>query len=189
MTSSGGGLLQSGYFRNRTVEDGSFNFASGYTVDFGSVDDDDSAVATGDFNNDGVDDRVSASGANVNIEIQDTNVTQGGVFVGESLEQTSFDLSTQSGALSALDSLETNLDLINQIVARIGSSQSRISTSLGVLQVASENTAAAESQIKDADVAFESARLVRLNLLQQASAAILAQANQQPAIALSLLST
>jgi flagellin len=45
----------------------------------------------------------------------------------------------------------------------------------------------AESRIRDVDVAFEAAELTRLNILQQASASVLAQANQQPALALTLL--
>ncbi len=55
------------------------------------------------------------------------------------------------------------------------------------LQVARENFSAAESQIRDVDVATEAADLTRLNILQQAGAAVLAQANQQPSLALSLL--
>jgi flagellin len=53
--------------------------------------------------------------------------------------------------------------------------------------VARENFSAAESQIRDVDVAAEAAELTRLNILQQAGAAILAQANQQPTLALQLL--
>ena len=56
------------------------------------------------------------------------------------------------------------------------------------LSVARENFAAAESRIRDVDVAAEAAELTRLNILQQAGAAVLAQANQQPSLALSLLS-
>jgi flagellin len=55
------------------------------------------------------------------------------------------------------------------------------------LQVARENFKAAESRIRDVDVASEAAELTRLNILQQAGAAVLAQANQQPQLALQLL--
>jgi flagellin len=55
------------------------------------------------------------------------------------------------------------------------------------LTVARENFAAAESQIRDTDVAQQAAELTRLGILQQAGSAVLAQANQQPALALSLL--
>ncbi|NLF24444.1 MAG: flagellin, partial [Deltaproteobacteria bacterium] len=49
------------------------------------------------------------------------------------------------------------------------------------------NFAAAESQIRDTDVAQQAAELTRLNILQQAGSAVLAQANQQPSLALTLL--
>lgn len=186
--STGASPINTGYIQNRTVEDGTFNMNPGLTFQLGMVTANNSATKSGDFNNDGVNDQVTASGADANIRIQDTQTYISTIFEGESLEQSSFSLQTQSSALDALSSLESNLDLINTIVSRIGASQSRIGTSVGVLQVSAENMASAESQITDADVAFESARLIRLNLLQQASAAILAQANNQPAIALSLLS-
>ena len=55
------------------------------------------------------------------------------------------------------------------------------------LQVAQENFQAAESRIRDVDVASEAAELARVNILQQAGAAVLAQANTQPQLALQLL--
>ena len=55
------------------------------------------------------------------------------------------------------------------------------------MQVERENYLAARSQITDADVAFESAKLVRNKILQEAGAAVLAQANQAPELALTLL--
>ena len=65
--------------------------------------------------------------------------------------------------------------------------ESRLNISINNLQVARENFAAAESRIRDVDVAFEAAELTRLNILQQAATSVLAQANQQPSLALSLL--
>lgn len=56
-----------------------------------------------------------------------------------------------------------------------------------VLQVSRENCRTAESHIRDVDIADESSRMVRLSILQQAASAVLAQANQQPALALQLL--
>jgi len=55
------------------------------------------------------------------------------------------------------------------------------------LGVIGENSLAAESRIRDADVAEDSATLVRLGIVQQAASAVLAQANQQPSLALALL--
>jgi flagellin len=57
---------------------------------------------------------------------------------------------------------------------QIGAFQSRIGVAVNVLQVTSENFKAAESRIRDADIAAESSQLVRLNILQQAASAVLA---------------
>lgn len=70
----------------------------------------------------------------------------------------------------------------------IGASQSRVNIALNNLQTARENFSAAESRIRDADVAQESANLIRTQILQQAAASVLGQANQLPSLALRLLS-
>jgi len=69
----------------------------------------------------------------------------------------------------------------------LGAAESRLRVAINNLSVARENFASAESRIRDVDVASEAAELTRLGILQQAGAAILAQANQQPGLALSLL--
>ena len=63
----------------------------------------------------------------------------------------------------------------------------RLSVAANTIQSTVENFQAAESRIRDADIAQEAAELVRLQILQQASASVLAQANTQPALALQLL--
>ena len=93
----------------------------------------------------------------------------------------------QSAARLALDAIHTALVSINSNRGRLGALESRLQTTIRNLQVARENFTAAESQIRDADVATEAAELTRLSILQQAGAAILAQANQQPTLALQLL--
>jgi flagellin len=79
---------------------------------------------------------------------------------------------------------------VNSVVAfrgELGASQNRMSSAMRSIATSVENLAAAESRIRDVDVAAETATLTRNQILQQAAAAILAQANQQPQIALSLL--
>jgi flagellin len=76
---------------------------------------------------------------------------------------------------------------MNSIRGGLGAVESRLLSSVSNLQVARENYAAAESRIRDVDVASEAAELTRLNILQQTGAAILAQANLQPQLALALL--
>ncbi len=93
----------------------------------------------------------------------------------------------QSAARLALDAIKVAVTSINANRGRLGALESRLQTSIRNLQVARENFTAAESQIRDVDVATEAAELTRLSILQQAGAAILAQANQQPTLALQLL--
>lgn len=93
----------------------------------------------------------------------------------------------QAAAQTALDAVKAAISSLSSARGTLGAMESRLSVSLTNLQTARENFASAESQIRDVDVAFEAAQLTRLNILQQASAAVLAQANQQPALALSLL--
>lgn len=94
---------------------------------------------------------------------------------------------SQSAARFALDAIHAALTSVNVNRGRLGALESRLQTSIRNLQVARENFTAAESQIRDVDVAAEAAELTRLSILQQAGAAILAQANQQPTLALQLL--
>lgn len=98
-----------------------------------------------------------------------------------------FSLETQADALQALAPLSRKLELLAEQRGTIGAFQSRLESALNTLTAASENYAAAESRIRDTDVAFEAANLSRLNILQQAAASVLAQANQQPSLAITLL--
>lgn len=93
----------------------------------------------------------------------------------------------QSAALSALDAVKAAIGSLTTNRGTLGAAESRLSVAVNSLQIARENFNSAESQIRDVDVAQEAANLTRLNILQQAGAAVLAQANQQPALALSLL--
>ena len=90
-------------------------------------------------------------------------------------------------ARQALPMFKRKLDQLSFQRAEIGVFQSRISVATNNLQVAVENFAAAASQITDADVAEESAHLIKNQILQQAGTAILAQANSEPQLALTLL--
>ncbi len=93
----------------------------------------------------------------------------------------------QAAARSALDAVKTAITSLTTNRGTLGAAESRLNVAITNISVARENFAAAESQIRDVDVAEEAANLTRLNILQQAGAAVLAQANQQPALALSLL--
>lgn len=94
---------------------------------------------------------------------------------------------SQSAARLALDAVRLAISSVTRNRGTLGAAESRLNLTINNLQVARENFTAAESAIRDADVAYEAAELTRLNILQQAGTAILAQANQQPSLALSLL--
>ena len=94
----------------------------------------------------------------------------------------------QSAARLALDAINRAIGSISSSRGVLGATGSRLEQAIINLSVARENFGAAEVRIRDADIAEESARLVRLGILQQAGAAVIGQANQQPNLALSLLS-
>lgn len=99
----------------------------------------------------------------------------------------SSDLEAQSASRLALDAINAAIVSVTRNRGTLGAAESRLETTINNLMTARENFQAAESRIRDVDVAEESANLTRLTILQQAGTAILAQANQQPSLALQLL--
>lgn len=99
----------------------------------------------------------------------------------------SSDMDSQSAARLTLDAINRAITSVNRNRGALGAAESRLEVTISNLQVARENFKAAESRIRDVDVADEAAELTRINILQQAGASILAQANQQPQLALQLL--
>lgn len=96
-------------------------------------------------------------------------------------------VATQGGAQSAISSIVSAINTVASRRGDLGAVESRLNTAIANLRVARENFASAESRIRDADVAEETAALTRATILQQAGISVLAQANQQPQLALSLL--
>ncbi len=92
-----------------------------------------------------------------------------------------------ANARDAIDSLDSALTTITQTRASFGAVQNRLESTVRNLGVAVENLSAANSRIRDVDVAEESANLTSLQILQQAGVSVLAQANLAPQSALSLL--
>jgi flagellin len=97
------------------------------------------------------------------------------------------DLESVSASRLALDAINQAITSVTRNRGTLGAAESRLDITIQNLQVARENFSAAESRIRDVDVASEAAELTRLNILQQAGAAVLAQANNQPQLALQLL--
>ena len=86
-----------------------------------------------------------------------------------------------------LRTIDTAIGTIDSIRSDLGAVQSRIESTIANLSNVSENISAARSRVLDADIAMETSAMTRANILQQAGVAVLAQANQTPALALQLL--
>lgn len=137
-------------------------------------------IAAADLNNDGSIDLITADREDDTVSLFFANNTDVAT-IGP------LNLLNRANALESIDTVDASLLRINQELGVIGAIQSRLSSAIANLQVTRENYTAAASQITDVDVASESAKLIRNQILQQAGSAILAQANQGPALALSLL--
>jgi len=87
----------------------------------------------------------------------------------------------------AVSQLDGAINAVSRVRGQFGAAQNRLSTTIANLQIQSENLSAAESRIRDVDVAVETSALTRNSILQQAAISILSQANTQPQAALQLL--
>jgi flagellin len=99
----------------------------------------------------------------------------------------SIDIKTRKGAVMALDTIDLALEDVSASRAELGALQNRLESTISNLSTTSENLSASRSRIQDADFASETAKLSRNQIIQQAGVSILAQANQQPQVALALL--
>ena len=96
-------------------------------------------------------------------------------------------ISAAGSASNAIGNIDTALATVNSTRADLGAKQNRFSSIIRSNDNTSQNLSASRSRVLDTDYAAESAALARSTVLQQASSSMLAQANQQPQIALSLL--
>ena len=92
-----------------------------------------------------------------------------------------------ASAQSAIDTIDSSLKTISTVRARFGAAMNRFDVVIANTATARLNISAANSRIRDVDVAEETAQLSRQQVLMQAGASVLAQANQSPQLALSLL--
>jgi flagellin len=97
------------------------------------------------------------------------------------------DITSAAGANSALKVVDSALDFVNGLRAKLGAVENRVDSTISNLSATSENLTAARSRIQDADFASETASLTRSQVLQQAGMAMLAQANAVPNQVLTLL--
>ncbi len=136
------------------------------------------------------------------LEGTNTAITiQVGIDAGETIQLAMVDVQTgatglniagldagdQANAVTALGAIDTAIDTVNGARGTLGAGQNRLSSTLRSILNVRENLSAAESRIRDVDVAAETADLTKNSIMQQAAVSVLQQANTQPQVALSLL--
>jgi flagellin len=104
-----------------------------------------------------------------------------------SLSLTSLDIGSGGSTSTAISNIDAAINSISSLRGSLGAAQNRLGSTINNLAIQVENLSAAESRIRDVDVAYETAQLTRNNILQSASISVLAQANSQPQSALQLL--
>lgn len=97
------------------------------------------------------------------------------------------DISTQAGAKAAVDVIKNAINYVSDVRGTLGATQNRLEHTINNLSVTTENMTAAESRIRDVDVAKEMMSYTKNNILVQSAQAMLAQANQTPQGVLQLL--
>jgi flagellin len=143
-------------------------------------------VATKEFN--GVE-LFSATALDVTTDDQGTAFNMAGVDLGtDTSAATALGVADVAAAKAAFTAIETAIDNVAESRAQVGANISRLNFTSEQLGVLKDNLSAANSRIKDVDVAEESTNFARYNILVQAGTAMLAQANANPQSALRLLS-
>jgi len=104
-----------------------------------------------------------------------------------SLSIDSLDIGATGDPAAAITAIDTAVNTVSSLRGRLGATQNRLQSTVNNLGVQVESLSAANSRIRDVDVAYETALLTRNSILQQANLAVLAQANALPQSALALL--
>ncbi len=136
-----------------------------------------------------------ASGGNVSIQVGIDNSSNSTINVAKAFAIPysvlgaidTNGVSSTANALDTISRLKAAQSTIASMRGSFGAVESRMRSAISNLQISGENFLAAASRIRDVDVADAAANLARLSILQRSGASVLAQANQSPAIALSLL--
>ena len=136
---------------------------------------------------------IPAKGHSLTLQIGDTSAdfNQMTVSVGDmhtaALGIADIDISTQEGAKTAVDKIKSAINSVSSTRGDLGAIQNRLEHTINNLSVTAENMTAAESRIRDVDMANEMMAYTKNNILVQSSQAMLAQANQLPQGVLQLL--
>jgi flagellin len=129
------------------------------------------------------------SAGGVNIQTDDTTNTlmAAGNNNSQLFDVASINVGNIDGASGAISILDASIQQVNDLRASLGAIQNRLQSTVANLNSSSENLQFSNSRVRDADVAMESSELARAQVLMQAGVSVLAQANQQPQMALKLL--
>lgn len=127
------------------------------------------------------------SNSSIAVTISTITAASGAVTDLGGADLSAIDMTTQSGAASALSTIESALSGVATMRASVGAGMNRLQSAVAVLQTQSQNTQAAESSIRDANIAEEVANLTKYQILAQSGIAALAQANANSQSVLSLL--
>ena len=166
---------------------------SNYTVEFEQLQNYISDIGTKDFN--GVD-LFSSSGLSVTIDsdasnfaMEEADLTSTSATTGMATIYTAATTSigTSTSAAAALTNIKQAIQGLADMRAKVGANIQRLNMTDDQVNILNENLSAANSRIKDVDVAEESTRFARANILVQSGTAMLAQANILPASALQLI--
>lgn len=124
--------------------------------------------------NDAFKDRISFNASAANASLEALGLTAEG-------------LATKEQAQMSIDTVDTALISVNAMRANFGAMQNRLGSTINNLAISHENLSAANSRIRDTDIAEETAELTRATILQQAGVSVLGQANSMQQVALKLL--
>ena len=114
-----------------------------------------------------------------------TNVSTDGISIGNS--EAALDVSNYENATNAITVLDSAINAVSAERSKLGAFQNRLEHTISNLGTAAENLSAAESRIRDVDMAAEMMEFTKSNILNQAATAMLAQANMSPQTVLQLL--
>jgi flagellin len=122
------------------------------------------------------------AGQTISVTIADATATGATLGLAATLA-----VDTSGNADTALADIDAAITGVDSLRGDLGAVQSRLESTIANLSNVSENVSAARSRILDADIAAETSALTKASILQQAGVSVLAQANQMPQLALSLL--
>ena len=129
------------------------------------------------------------TGENNQLDISDALITANASALNSSLTASAVETAfkTSEGANDYIEKVDAAIDTVSNARSKIGAYQNRLESTLDSLDVRYENMASSLSTIQDTDVASEAANLTKSQILQNVSVSLLAQANQNPSIALNLI--